>query len=295
MTKILVATDFSTSSQSALNFAIGLANKTEGSIMLIWVANQISENELNTKKSIHFFAETHEALQNMVKKVRERLTSKTCDYRIRCGHVDEEVANQAKYTDVDYVICGSYGLRKDIKGNLEKNAGSNAFKIASNTHCCPVITVPKDYKNQDGAKKILLPIDSSEDTRQKLEYAISYAKIYNSSIEVLGLFSTSLSSLRRKVEQYVNQMVSLIKENNIEETHAYVECDSISKATLAFSEKNNIDLIVTMKEQEIATKNIFLGTYAKQIINQSPIPVMSISSKEVSSTKISFGIGGSYE
>jgi nucleotide-binding universal stress UspA family protein len=41
------------------------------------------------------------------------------------------------------------------------------------------------------------------------------------------------------------------------------------------------DLIAIMTEQETTTANIFLGPYAQQMVNHSPIPVLSMRAKEL--------------
>ena len=44
--------------------------------------------------------------------------------------------------------------------------------------------------------------------------------------------------------------------------------------------KINADIITIMTEQELTTANLFLGAYAQQMVNHSPIPVLSVHAKE---------------
>ena len=54
----------------------------------------------------------------------------------------------------------------------------------------------------------------------------------------------------------------------------------ITDATIEYALKVDANLISIMTEQEKTTKNLWLGAYAQQMVNHSPIPVMSIHSIE---------------
>ena len=51
-------------------------------------------------------------------------------------------------------------------------------------------------------------------------------------------------------------------------------------ATIDYARKTEADIIVIMTEQEMTTANLFLGAYAQQMVNHSPIPVLNIHAKE---------------
>ena len=56
----------------------------------------------------------------------------------------------------------------------------------------------------------------------------------------------------------------------------FIETDHITEATIEYANKVNANLISIMTEQETKTSNLWLGPYASQMVNHSPVPVLSI-------------------
>lgn len=282
MKNILVAIDFSPASLNALDYAINLASLTEANIMLIWVDNQIARDEFTGIKNEYRHSDIMAKLQELSNVIiRPRLKNASICIKTRIGKVEVEIHNQAKYSDMDCVICGTVGMGE------AKHTGTNAFKIVNSVTTCPVIAIPPTYtwKLHDvnsGKAIIILPIDSTPETRQKTDEAIMMSQILSGEIHILGLYSTKLSSLRRKVDQYACQIEAYVKSRNISYKSTFTDADNITRSTLTYAETNGADIIIIMKEQETTTQNLFIGPYAQQMINNSPIPVMCISTKDTS-------------
>ena len=83
--------------------------------------------------------------------------------------------------------------------------GIGEFFIGSNAHKtvtlapCPVITVQGNSKKL-GFRKIILPIDDSIHSRQKVNYAITIAKKYAAKIDILGLIEKGEGTDKNKFE-----------------------------------------------------------------------------------------------
>jgi nucleotide-binding universal stress UspA family protein len=156
--------------------------------------------------------------------------------------------------------------------------GSNASKIVTYSPC-PVITVRETYPIKKTIKKIVLPLDNSAATRQKVPFAMEMARVFNAEIHVLELQSSTLKSIRRIVTKYTEQVERFLKENEIKYQLKSVDCDNITTATIQYAEEIGADQIFIMTEQEQETSNIWLGPFAMQMVNNSPIPVISIQPK----------------
>lgn len=277
MEKIIVATDFSASSIHALEYAIMVANRAKASIILVWVNNLSSREGLIGISSEMIETEAAQRLSGLIEKYKPKLEAGSMTYKIRNGRIYKEVANQAKYDDADLIICGAHGA-----SGFENNwAGSNAFRILSYAQC-PVITVRHSYSwTIDKSGNIILPIDSTENTRQKVDFTCELAKILDCTIHVLGLYTTSLSSIRRKVDSYVNQVEKYIREEGIPVWVEKLHADNVTKTTLTYAESVKADLISIMTEQEKSAYNLILGPYAQQMVNTSIIPVLGMTPKEI--------------
>jgi len=61
----------------------------------------------------------------------------------------------------------------------------------------------------------------------------------------------------------------------------FIEADNITEATIEYAKKIDANLISIMTEQETKTSNLWLGPYASQMVNHSPIPVLSIHPEKI--------------
>lgn len=275
MKQILVAIDFSKTSLNALQFGILLANRSKANVQMVWVDNTTSEEVVYEDVTVEDRTEKIEMLKDIQEKYKTALIGGKLDYKIRKGKVYIEVAHQAKHIDADIVISGTHG----VSGFEEFWIGSNAYRIV--THApCPVVTIRQGFevKNLD---RMVLPIDSTQETRQKIPVAAEIAKLFHSELHILSLYSTPLKSVQKRVDNYALQVQQYLEENGIKYVTAVRESDNITRSTLDYSENIEASLIVIMTEQETTTANLFLGPYAQQMINHSTIPVLSIRSKEL--------------
>jgi nucleotide-binding universal stress UspA family protein len=126
-----------------------------------------------------------------------------------------------------------------------------------------------------------LPIDNTLDTRQKVPFTIGMAKAFNADIYLLSLYSTPFKAMHKKVDNYTREAQKKITEAGINHYTEKVEADNITNASINYAQKVNANLIAIMTEQETTASNILLGPYAQQMVNHSPIPVLSIQPKEI--------------
>lgn len=277
MKEIVVAIDFSKGSLHALDYAIAFANHVKSNVMMVWV-------DSHTNQDFAFSAEVNEFREEAIRNMDEIMKSKKgqlkhgkLSYKLRKGKVYQEIANQAKYNDASLIIAGTHG----VTGYEEFWIGSNAYRIVSYAPC-PVITVRYDFNiGAEGIKSIVLPIDSTLDTRQKVPFTVEMAKLFNADIHILALYSTSIKAVQRKVDNYARQVQKYMTDAGINHYIESLQADNITNISIEYARKVNADLIAIMTEQETTASNILLGPYAQQMVNHSPVPVLSIQPKEI--------------
>lgn len=275
MKQIIVAIDFSKTSLNALAYGIHIANKANADVQMVWVDNTTSEE-------VEFEGFAHEErnekvvlLRELQEKYAKSLKGGKLDFKTRKGKVYIEIAQQAKSINADLIIAGTHG----VSGFEEFWIGSNAYRIVTNAPC-PVITLRHDLKVGD-IKKIIIPIDSSQETRQKIPIAVQVAQLFNSEIHILSLYSTPLKSVQRRVDTYAKHVMDYCEERGVKYVTVTKESENITRTTIDYSESVGACLIAIMTEQETTTANIFLGPYAQQMVNHSPVPVLSMRAKEL--------------
>jgi nucleotide-binding universal stress UspA family protein len=275
MKQIIVAIDFSKTSLNALAYGIHIANKAKADVQMVWVDNTTSEEVVFEGFAHEERNEKVALLKELQEKYSKSLKGGRLDYKTRKGKVYHEIAQQAKSMNADLIIAGTHG----VSGFEEFWIGSNAYRIVTNAPC-PLITVRQDCKVED-IHKIIIPIDSSQETRQKIPVVSQIAELFKSEIHLLSLYSTPLKSVHRRVDNYARQVMDFLDERKIKYIAVTKETENITRTTIDYAEAIHAGLIAIMTEQETTTANIFLGPDARQMINHSPVPVLSIRAKEL--------------
>jgi nucleotide-binding universal stress UspA family protein len=275
MQPIVVAVDFSNSSIHAIEYAIPLANKLKSDIILIWV------DKISTGESL--YPDTSAENRNEAKKRFEeiiRLFGKKMgkglkmEYKLRKGKVFHEVDALAKTLGALMVIAGSHG----VSGFEEYWIGSNAFRIVTYASC-PVVTVRFDFEIKKSMERIIVPIDGSAETIQKLPFVVRLAKLFKSEVHVVATHSSHLSSIQKMAEKYVQMSVSYLQVNELNFVEDSIVSNDVTKALLQYAVNVKADMIAIMTDQDTPA-NVLLGAQAQQMINQSAIPILSIHPQE---------------
>jgi nucleotide-binding universal stress UspA family protein len=277
MKQILVAIDFSKTSMNALAYAIYLANKAKADVQMVWVDNTTSDEVVYEGFAYQERNEKVALLKDLQESNKKKLKGGKLDYKVRKGKVYIELAQHAKSLDADLIITGTHG----ISGYEEYWIGSNAYRVVTNAPC-PVITLRYDFEISD-IRKIVIPIDSTQETRQKIPVASQIAQLFKSEIHVLSLYSSSLKSEHRRVDTYAKHVVDFFDAHNLKHKESRLDTENITRSIIDFSEEMKADLIAIMTEQETTTANMFMGPYARQIVNNSTVPVLSMRPKEIAS------------
>jgi len=274
MKHILIAVDFSKCSIHALGYAISIANKISADVLMVWVDNTQTDESVFPDAPGDSRKEITNNFNELIRQYQPGFSGKL-SFKIRRGKVHHEIANQAKYSDCQLVITGTHG----VAGFEEFWIGSNAYRIVTYAPC-PVITVRSSFNFKNGIQRIVLPIDSSLESRQKLPFTTKLAKLFGSEIHVIGLYSTTIKAVRNKVDDYTKQVIRFLEQEKVPFYPEKLEADNITNATIDYAVKVDADIISIMTEQETTTANLFLGAYAQQMVNHSPIPVLSVHAKE---------------
>lgn len=188
---------------------------------------------------------------------------------------EKEAINKIAKGDADLVIVsitndsGKQGLI------TAKEANSLIDKLES-----VVLTIPANTKGIDFSN-IIVPLDTSSETRQKVPYAVEFAKAFNATIHVLGVSSETGKDAEVLLKNYMRQVSDNIEEKGIKVTTELRIGGNPTEKILAFADEKSAGLIAIMTEQETSLASFFKGKYSEQMIKLSDIPVLSIHPKDL--------------
>ncbi len=276
MKQIVVGIDFSKNSIHALEYAVHFARHAGAGLTLVWVNNATTSEYIFDSLNGEIKQEKKENFRELLDEYGPKIGKQKIDFKLRKGKVHTEMNAVAKMVNADLIIAGTHG----ISGFEEYWIGSNAYRIV--THApCPVITLRYDFEYKDQIKRIILPIDSSQETRQKLPVTLEIAKLFNSEVFILAMYTTTLKSFHKRVDNFAEQAKEALVKEGVRHHMEKKQTDNLVQATIDYAGNKSADMIAIMTEQESTTANIFLGPFAQQLINHSPVPILSIRSKKL--------------
>jgi nucleotide-binding universal stress UspA family protein len=199
------------------------------------------------------------------------------------GNIYSEVPKISEEIKATLVIVG---LESHMKA---KNiVGASASKMIREC-ICPVISIRgKDHK--DGCENILLPLDLSRESREKVDVAIQFAKYFGASIRILAVFSLSDAAYENQLLAYSHQVKQYIKSKGISCSNKSMASDHLAETIVEYANKIESDLIIIMNKPNLSIKEFFSGTEAQKVVDVSNLPVMTINPSKKESL-MSFGTG----
>ncbi len=274
MKDIIVAIDFSKGSIHALEYAMELANLTHANISMVWVDN-LSGNEVefaNTSKELRNDAK--DDFSELLVKYKDKLTPGKLTAKVRKGRVYQELATFAKQNACSMLVVGAHGS----SGFEEYWIGTNAFRVVSSS-TCPVVTVKYNYDLKRGYRKILLPVDHSTHTIQKLSFAAQLALDTGADLNILALNSSGLKSMQKVVDNNVSKVKKQLDEKGISYIVDSLNSENLAADIISHARMVDADMIAIMTDVQNQANSILLGPFAQQLVNNSPVPVLTIHPK----------------
>lgn len=277
--KIVVGIDFSKCSLNALAHAVNLAEKSQMEVVMIWV-NKFSEESLLNHHNDLLISGAKLHLEELVEKYKPVLGDRI-SYVIKEGRVYEAINEFCQDVKPLLVVIGTHG----ISGFSEKWLGSNAYRIALMLDT-PVIIIRNVIDVNKSLTKILLPIDSTVETRQKLPLTAKLAQYFDATICVLGVQTSTLDDIIAKVKSYVNQVATYLEDRNIKYEVDEIYSRNLVEDIVEYADKIDANMLSIMDEQENNLKNVFEGSYSLQLVTNAKCPVLISHMKNMFSLSI---------
>jgi nucleotide-binding universal stress UspA family protein len=284
---ILVPIDFEEQSSFALDYAVNLSKFTGLRLILVLVRE---ERSILSK----VFSEDQEKLvfDALKSKLRElaETTADECevkvDYEMLKGSVHERIIDYAEEKVSKLIVMGKGSRYIGTKAE-HPVIGSTTSKVISYSKT-PVISVGSPYHNRN-IRTIMLPLDLSKETRQKVNWAIEMAKLFNSKIRIVSAVEGSYTEVDvDKIFKQAKQVEDFINKHNVDCSSEILKASKDAKSFVPMllkyaEEHDDIDLSLIMTHQENAFKQFLLGSTAANMVRRSSFPIMTIVPKQLES------------
>ena len=270
MKNIIVPIDFSDESIHGLKLALIFTQRQYTNIQMVYVQKKSSDyNSPGYFEEEHRWAETK--FKALVHKYSDHLENDSkLRYIIKAGKIYREIVNQVESYKEGMVVASTHGA----SGFEEFFLGSNAFKIIEAT-TKPVVIIRKN-QIPSTIKKIVMPIDVTVDTRQKVPYTVELAQLFGAEIHVITITTSKSKKIVNRLAAYSKQVTNYLDAKKVPYKAKTLFGEALADLIVVYADSVEADLIAIMKEQ---TKNIF-GNLTHQILNRATTPVLCITARE---------------
>ena len=276
--KILVPVGFSEQSLAALKQACLIAKIKKSEVIILSVIEE--QSKISGLLIDNPFEEIRNIVKDKLDEISEMHSSKfsvKVDSMVASGKIYEQIVEVSSMINANLIVMGTNG---SPKGVIKKFIGSNAERVVRLSNI-PVITI-KENTSTENFDNIILPLDLGKETKEKVTFAIEYARYWNSTIRIVSVFLKDNTNEKNILIKNLNQVSSFISNAGVKCTSELIEGEkkqSLGDFVINYEKKFDSDLIIIMtKKEELALSNN-LSVTARYIIHNSKIPVMSIKPK----------------
>lgn len=253
---ILIPIDFSKQSLIAIEQSYNLAKFTKSKIILMHAS---PNSNVDHQKD----------LEEMVDKITKESGLKAEFLNIK-GDIYELIDKTAEELECALIVIGL-----DTQVRFRSFMGvTNVGKFIKQAPC-PIITI-RSVDSRNNCRNILIHIDLSAESREKVGTAVQFAKYYNATIKIISVFSPSDEKYENELLPYLNQVKKFIKDRGVNCTNKSIASNNVAEAIVNYANNNDCDIIIQMNKKDLSIGEMFVGDLSLKVVETSNIPVLSV-------------------
>jgi len=253
---ILIPIDLSKQSLIAIEQSYNLAKFTKSKIILMHAS---PNSNVDHQKD----------LEEMVDKITKESGLKAEFLNIK-GDIYELIDKTAEELECALIVIGL-----DTQVRFRSFMGvTNVGKFIKQAPC-PIITI-RSVDSRNNCRNILIHIDLSAESREKVGTAVQFAKYYNATIKIISVFSPSDEKYENELLPYLNQVKKFIKDRGVNCTNKSITSNNVAEAIVNYANNNDCDIIIQMNKKDLSIGEMFVGDLSLKVVETSNIPVLSV-------------------
>lgn len=312
LAKILVAVDFSTESQSAVQQALEVARHTGAHLVLLHVG-AVPDRPIGVPATMHTTVAEYLRLveedlvrdRKQLEQVRQRISGQGVEisHMVIDGIPDHGIRKAADQIGADLIVIGTHG-RTGLKRFFLGSVAERVVRLSEHT----VLVARGEPSCQGGYHRILVATDLSDDADWPLEMAMRLCATGGSAgsdlpvVDVLHCWhlppmsyphyaptksaSDVVTSLRESIERGThdmgNKLVDRHRRDNVTLTFHELEQAPAHGIQHWMEENGPYDLVVTGSHGRRGAARLLLGSVAEFTVRHSPCSVLVVHTSRAS-------------
>lgn len=275
--KILVPTDFTKAGKCAEGHALRTAEIINADVYVLHIVKEREEVE--------------DARQKLEDEVAGLNKERSVDVHpmVRVGSIFEDIGDAATEVEADLIFMGTHGMK-----GMQYVTGSNALRVIKHSSA-PFLVVQEKPIDEKGYDDIVVPLDLSKETKQKLDISVNLAKYFDSRIHLITPKEDD-EFLRNQLDRNLHFAEDFFKENGVTYSTEIVDekASNFVRTIVKHASEKEADLITIVNLQENSLMGAFASSEEQRLItNDAQIPVMVVNPHQTTDpSSVSFSSEG---
>ncbi|CAM1342742.1 universal stress protein [Tenacibaculum aestuarii] len=274
---ILLLTDFSEPSYSAIKYALELFKKERCRFYVLntfKTVYSLIQDVVPPKPGEKGYDEPKEKSLEGLERVSKRIMSEEENNPF---HEFDLIARNEKSLlnaveaiveekDIEMVVMATKGLTNDNSSVF----GSNAVQVMEKIRNCPVLVIPKQAQKKI-PKEIVFPTSyKTHYKKRELNYLIDIIRACNASLRVLHITNNG------DIDENQQEQKEMLKEYLEEVKHSFhtLSCVTVSTAIKCFVESRDSDMVAFINKKHAFFDTVFSKPLVKEIGYKLKVPVL---------------------
>lgn len=271
MKNILFPTDFSSSADNALSYAIEFARKMNSKLTLFNAFTfpvYATEVAVETNMTEQSRMDSENALKQLENRIHSIAPDIETAFSTSWGFAADEIITMAKEMNADLIIMGTEGA-----GGIKRLLfGSNTAEVVSRS-TCPVLAVPTGCTYKD-FRRIAFATGCHDSEIPYIGKALDFAKHFNAGFSLLHISDKAFSSTleHRHIEDFRDKTRKEFSLPGME--ISILDIPDIAQGLTDILYKDNIDMIVIAHKKRNILSQLLHPSISKKITYHSASPLL---------------------
>ncbi len=282
MKRILVPTDFSPTAEKAFRFALDIATKAKGTVILYHTYIPVESTFIGTEKTRKQYNTQNEVnigkrLQRLKKKIMGDSTELSVSTIVGRSPLIDNILGFAEHNHIDLIVMGtqgSSGLKKTIIGSV-------AARVIEKSDLS-VLLVPSKYELEEPGQFVFATNYQKSD-KKALIFVDTMAKLYSANVTVLHFLSAYESEVAKETERnnfdtYAYHLQRVFNKSNI--TFHLLETSSVIEAMETLDKKFPYDIMAMVRRKKTFLEKFFIKSFTQNMAHITTKPLLIIPEEE---------------
>jgi nucleotide-binding universal stress UspA family protein len=282
--RILFPTDFSDAATTAFPQAAALADWHDADLHILNVLEDRSKMEGALPASLSTLKTWLGPLPSSMTPPRLEALSLT-QHQVEADAPVERILAYAEDQDIDLIVMSTHGRR-----GLSRALLGSVTEAVVRRAPCPVFVVRsgEPAPQQHAIRRILVPVDFSDASKEAVLHAREIAQTYGAEIDLLHVVEEVIypsaygigdayfptQNILKKVEDTLGDMAR--EEIGYEHVTISAVVGYAPLSIIDYAEKNESDLIVIATHGRAGFDRLLMGSVAERVFRRAPVPVLVV-------------------